>query len=331
MKRYGNIFEKIYSIDNLMEAHKKARRNKSHYTEVKMVNKDQEYRLLKIRNSLKNQTFTTSDYKVYDIFDGRKHRTIFKLPYYPDRIVQWAIMLQIEPIMTETLIFDTYASIPNKGIHLAVKRLKRAINTEGMYCLKLDVKQFFPSIDQDILLSLLGRKFKDRKLMWLLEDIIKSTPYGLPIGNYTSQWFANFYLAYFDHMVKEDLKLSYFRYMDDMISVSRKKESLWDALNKISDYLNYHLNLQIKDNYQVFPIDARGIDFLGYRIYKDHIFLRKSISKKIKRKFHTIKKRHKITKSDMRSMTSYKGWVDFCTSKKLKQNYIQPVLEGGIK
>lgn len=249
MKRYGNIFEKIYSIDNLMEAHKKARRNKSHYTEVKMVNKDQEYLLLKIRNSLKNQTFTTSGYKVYDIFDGRKHRTIFKLPYYPDRIVQWAIMLQIEPMITRTLIFDTYASIPNKGIHLAVKRLKRAINTEGMYCLKLDIKQFFPSIDQDILLSLLERKFKDRKLIWLLENIIKSTPCGLPIGNYTSQWFANFYLAYFDHMVKKDLKLSYFRYMDDMVIVSKEKEFLWNALNKISNYLNYYLNLQIKDNY----------------------------------------------------------------------------------
>ena len=133
-----------------------------------------------------------------------------------------------------------------------------------MYCLKLDVRKFYPSINHYVLKKMLRRKFKDADLLWLLDEIIDSAP-GLPIGNYLSQYFANFYLAYFDHWIKEEKRVKYyFRYADDMVILSDDKSYLHDLLKEIGKYFNEELKLEIKSNYQIFPVDSRSIDFVGY-------------------------------------------------------------------
>lgn len=167
MKRHGNIYHRIVDMDNLRKAHENARKGKAFYTEVKMVDKDPEYYLKKIQKQLIEKTYRTSEYEVFTVNDKGKVREIYKLPYYPDRIVHWAIMQQIEHIFLNQFIPQTYAAIPDKGIHAAFLQLDEYMkDTSGAkYCLKLDVKKFFPSIDNHILKQLLRKKFKDTELL----------------------------------------------------------------------------------------------------------------------------------------------------------------------
>lgn len=199
MKRIGNLYEKIYSIDNLLLADKKARKGKINTKEVIKFDEDK-YRSISILHQiLKNETYKTSEYKVFILYDP-KEREVFKLPYFPDRIVHHSIMNILENIFIKTFTTNTYNCIKGRGIHKAFYKLKNSLkdieNTK--YCLKLDIKKFYPNINNEILKNLLRKKFKDKKLLKLLDEIIDST-IGIPIGNYLSQYFANFYLSYFDH------------------------------------------------------------------------------------------------------------------------------------
>lgn len=323
MKRYGNIFQNIHALSNIELAHKKARKGRAHYSDVKMINNHPE-KLRDISRYLRTGAYSTSQYQIETINDRGKERQIFILPYYPDRIVQWAIMLQIQDILLKTFIFDTYASIPNRGIHKAIKRVNKSIQNNGTYCLKIDIKKYFPSIDQHILCTLLEKRFKDYRLLDLLFEIIYSIEKGLPIGNYLSQWLANYYLAFFDHKVCNQFHLPYFRYMDDIVVFSDSKEQLWDVLSFMEDELD-KLRLKVKENYQVFPSKVRGVDFLGYRCFGDYTLLRKKIARNIKRKVNTIQ--GKPTESQINSMMSYKGWAQHCDSYRFHQKYIKHFVE----
>ena len=330
MKRYNNLYKEIYDIENLKLAHIKASKGKGHYSEIKKVNKNLDARLLKIQIMLKNKTYKTSKYKVKTVNDNGKNRTIRALPYYPDRIIQWAIMLVIEKVFIKTFIADTYSAIPNRGIHKALYKLKKVLKKEkDLYCLKLDIKKYYDNINHKVLKSLLRKKFKDNDLLILLDEIIDSMKgsKGIPIGNYTSQYFANFYLSYFDHWIKEDLGIKhYFRYMDDIIILDKDKTKLHDIFNKINSYVTNDLKLIIKSNWQVFPVAVRGIDFIGYRFFNDYILLRKSIAKRFKRTMIKFKKYKKLTKSNLLSIGSYYGWLIHCNGYNLFYKYIKGII-----
>ena len=266
--------------------------------------------ILKLHLLLKNKTFKTSPYKTFKIFDP-KERLIYSLPYYPDRIVHHAIMNVLEPIFVKTFTSDTYSCIKGRGIHAAVNKLKNALKDvdDTKYCLKLDIKKFYPSINHNILKQIIRKKIKDKDLLWLLDEIIDSVD-GIPIGNYLSQYFANLYLTYFDHWLKEGKSVKYyFRYADDMVILSSDKKYLHSLLNDIRDYLTNHLDLTIKGDYQIFPIAVRGIDFLGYVFFHTHILLRKSIKKR-------FGKMMKYNKNKL-SYDSYNGWLKHCNGKHL--------------
>jgi hypothetical protein len=329
MKRYGNIYEKIYDIDNLRLAHINARKGKASYEEVKMVNKNPDYYLYKIQDMLKNKTFKTSKYVHRQINDKGKIREISKLPYFPDRIVHWAIMLQIENIFIKNFIYDTYASLPNRGTHKVINKMQVAMKDKEKtkYTLKLDIKKFFPNIDKEILKSLLRKKFKDKDLLWVLDEIIDSGPNGLPIGNYISQYLSNFYLSYFDHWIKEEMYVKYYyRYMDDMIIFSRSKMELKILKVYIEEYLKNNLKLKIKNNWQIFPTYVRGVDFLGYRLFGDYTLLRKKISKSIVKKCKSIEKSG-VKKNDLNSIMSYMGWLKHCNSYNFVKKYMLGIIE----
>lgn len=186
---------------------------------------------------------------------------------------------------------------------------------ETIYCLKMDVRKFYPSVNHDILCDIIKKKIKDKYLLTLLIGIIYSAD-GVPIGNYLSQFFANLYLAYFDHWVKEELKCKfYFRYADDIVILSSDKNFLRNVLMAIKMYLKEVLNLRLKSNYQIFPVDDRGVDFVGYRFYHTHVLLRKSIKIRL---FKLIRRYQsgKIDKQELRRQ-SYFGWLKFCNSKNL--------------
>lgn len=281
MKRLNNLYEKIYNLDNLILADKKARIGKSKQKDVIKHDLNQVENILKLQKQLIDNKFKTSDYHIFKIYEG-KERIIYKLPYYPDRILHHAIMNILEPIFVSTFISNTFNCIKKRGILGAYQKINKALKDKEntRYCLKLDIKKFYPNINNIILKSLLRRKFKDKLLLNLLDEIIDSTK-GVPIGNYLSQYFANFYLSYFDHWLKENQKVKYyFRYCDDLVILHNDKEYLHILFNNIKHYLNTNLDLEIKSNYQIFPVNKRGIDFVGYKFYHNYILLRKSIKNK---------------------------------------------------
>lgn len=314
MKRYKAFFERIIDKENIRLAHLKARRGKAHYKEVRFVNNNMEECIEHIHSILKNKEFTCSDYVVFIKQCGKKQREIYKLPYYPDRIIHHAIMNVLEPVWDRVFVRDTYSSIKGRGIHDGVKRMKKAMaDKEGTcYCLKFDIQKFYPSIDNDILKSIIERKIKDPDTLELLNKVIDKEK-GLPIGNLLSQVFGNLYLAYFDHWCKEELKAKYyFRYCDDVVVLSHSKEELHAMFVKIKQYLEENLRLAIKSNYQVFPVDARGIDFLGYVFFHDYTLLRKSIKQAM---IKAVKAGNKL------ALPSYFGWIKHADTYNLKKKY----------
>lgn len=336
MKRHGAIYDKICTIENLYEAHRNAREDKLFYKEVKMVDSNPEYYLKQVQNMLVNETYEVSPYSFSIINDKGKERELAKLPYFPDRIIQWAVMLQIENVFMEVFCSHTCASIVCRGISKAQDLLHRYMkqDIEGTkYALQMDISKFYPSIDHEILKNNLRRKFKDEKLLRLLDKIIDSSPNetGVPIGSYLSQYLANYYLAYFDHWMKENLHLPYVvRYMDDIVVLSGSKEKLHFVKNQVETYLHDNLKLSLKSNWQIYPVDIRGIDFIGFRSFHKYTLLRKRTCIKFKRKMKIIYRKQLnnqlINYSQWCSANSYCGWLSMCNGYRLKQKYIAPII-----
>ena len=319
MKRYNNLFDKIVSLDNLYEADKRARRQKSHRPEVMLFDKNKDKLLLDLQRKLINGEYETSEYYVFKIYEP-KEREIFKLPYYPDRIVHHAIMNIMEPIWVSAFVKETYSCIRKRGIHKALKDVKFALKDEinTQYCLKLDIRKFYPSIDHDILKTIIRKKIKDKRLLSLLDEIIESAQ-GVPIGNYLSQFFTNLYLTYLDHWIKEQKKVRYyFRYADDIVILGGDKQQLRDLFYDIQDYLNNKLKLNFKDNWQIFKVDSRGIDFVGYRVFHTHTLLRKRIKKRFCKKINKLNKKQNLDKDTYKQkICSYIGWIKYCNGRNL--------------
>jgi len=332
MKRYGDLWNKIIDKENIRQAHKKARKDKSFYSEVQYVDEHLEECVDKIHEMLKNKTYTIkpSDYTKFTKWDKTKFRDIYKLNYFPHRIIQWCLLLQTQYIFINSFISQTYASLPNRGIHLALKTLREYSQDKNntQYCLKIDIHHFYPSINRKINKKQLKNKFKDKDVLWLMFMLIDSLEgdKGIAIGSLFSQYDGNFVLTPFDHWIKEEKKVKYYeRYCDDMIFLSNSKEELHELLKEIKIYLKDNLDLELKDNYQIFPVDDRGIDFLGYRSFRNYTILRKTTYKKYKRKMLRISKLYKqhgnLTYSQVCTINSYLGWIKWCNCDNLIIKY----------
>ncbi len=327
MKRIGNLYQQITSIENLRIADVAASKHKGKKRDVVMHFENREINLFRLQNMFLDKTYQTSTYSTFNIYEP-KERIIFKLPFFPDRIAHHAIMNVMQPIFISTFTADTYSCIPRRGIHPAAEKIKKALRdvpgTE--YCLKIDIKKFYPNVDHEILKQLMRRKVKCKDSLWLMDGIIDSAP-GLPIGNYLSQYFANFYLTYFDHWIKERMGVKYyFRYADDMVFLSGSKEFLHRLLSEIRKYLREELKLEVKGNYQIFPVAKRGIDVLGYVFFHTHTLIRKSIKQNFARM---------VAKSrNQQSTMAYKGWLIHCnakhlTKKLLNESFQRPKYKNG--
>lgn len=353
MKRYDHLYEKIYDLENLRKAHQHAKKGKSWYREVREIDKDPDRYLIQIQKMLVDHTYKTSDYDVFYKRDGKKLRKIYKLPYYPDRICQWAVIQVIEPCIINNLTADTYSAIPGRGIHRCLAKLQTAMwnDPEGCrYCLKLDAKHYYQSINHDILKSKYSKMFNDPELLWLLNEIIDSistaetedltaiypqgedidSETGIPIGNYLSQYSGNYYFSDFDHWIKEQKHVKhYFRYMDDMVIFGRTKEELFALNDEIDDYFRDELKLRIKANWQVFPTYVRGVDFVGYRTFYKYTLLRKSTRLKMEKAMSAIgskvKSGNMMNYSEWCSINSYEGWLRHADTFRLTQKYITPL------
>lgn len=334
MKRVGNLWDRITDLENIKEAHRCARKDKTFYREVKMVDANLDFYAREIQQLLRNKLYSVSEYRRQLINDKGKERLLMKLQYYPDRIIQWAIMLQLEPIFLKTFCKHTCASIPKRGLERAWNMTRSYIDNDPVgtkYCYKMDVRKFYDSIDHNILKKKLRRKIKDKDVLWLLDTIIDSYPgdKGVPIGSYLSQYFANFYLSDFDHYLKEDLHIAYcVRYMDDVIIFSDTKEKLHEYHTNIVVFL-HNEKLELKGNYQIFSTGCRGVDFVGFRFFPHFTLLRKKSIKNLKElsaRIYDLQERHiEISFKDFCAINSYAGWLLMCDSYKLRQKYIDPI------
>ena len=319
-QRLDNKMTQIYSADNVELAIKKSRKGKKCKRAIKRFDADRKANTEKIIKSLQDGTYKTSEYSHKKIYDP-KEREISILPYNPDRVAQHAIIGVIEPDLVKKFIPQTYACIKNRGIHKALKVIRRDMrrDVEGTtYCLKIDIRHYYPSIDHQIMKDAVRRMVKDPRLLPVLDNIIDSED-GLPIGNYSSQYLANVYLDRFDHWMKETMGVKYYyRYVDDIVVLSDSKPYLHDLLEKMRKELEKY-KLEVKGNYQVFPVEARGIDFLGYVIRHDYVLVRKRVKNNIKKKLQKCIDAGMTTKEMHDAMGSYYGWLKHCDSKHLIQ------------
>lgn len=312
MKRYNNLFEQITSFENLFLASQKAQKGKRHKASVSSFNLELERQLLIIQRELQNQTYQPGLYKRFLIFDPKK-RLISAAPYR-DRIVQHALCNVIEPIFDKTFIYDSYACRKGKGTLKAVDRFTKFCR-QNNYVLKCDISKYFDSIDHNILLGLVSRKIKDKLALRLIKLIIDSSnnqEKGIPIGNLTSQFFANIYLNGMDHFIKEQLGCRYYiRYTDDFVVLDNDKRRLHEIKGVIADYLE-RLKLRLHPvKSRVFPV-RQGTDFLGYKIYPDFRLIRKDNVKRFKRR---MKGRFKLLRLGLTTIPdithSIQSWLGF--------------------
>ena len=331
MKRKGNIYQKICTLENCKEAIIKASKNKKYRKDVSHILNNTDKYALQLSTILKNKEYKPSLYIEKKIYDGanKKERIIYKPKFYPDQCVHWALMLQIKPILKKGMYDWSCAAIEGRGVHYGARHIRKILvrdrkNTK--YCLKLDIKKYYPSINKELLKKKFRRLIKDYDVLNLIDSIIDSSADGLPIGNFTSQWFANFNLQDLDHYIKEQLKVKYYiRYMDDMVLFHRNKKELHKIRIAVDEFLHKE-GLRIKENWTLFKVDSRPIDFMGFRFYRGYTTLRRGIFLRMKRRIKRIYKKGKITQNDAGAVMSYHGWITNSNSYKIHQKYVRPYI-----
>ncbi|MCK5198417.1 MAG: group II intron reverse transcriptase domain-containing protein, partial [Spirochaetales bacterium] len=248
MKRAGNLYNRIVTSENIKIAYYKAKKGKRFKKDVLIYNQNLEKNLQNMQVELINRNVTVGNYHFFKIFDP-KERVICAADFR-ERILHHAIMNVMDPIFEKFQIFDSFACRKNKGTHKAVRRAFY-FSKKYSYFVKMDIRKYFDSIDHAVLKNLLRRKIKDKSVLDLLDSIIDSyakTPgRGIPIGNLTSQYFANFYLGFADRYIKETLKITgYVRYMDDMVIWGENQQKLNICKDSITSHIKNMLKLDVK-------------------------------------------------------------------------------------
>lgn len=331
MKSYNNLFEKLIEDENIKKAINRSSLGKRERKDVAHVLADQDYHVKVIKDILIKQKFKVPNHELKEINDGitLKKRLIVRPRYKYEQIIHHSVIQILAPIIKRGMHKYSCGSIPGRGAHYGKRYIEKFIRNNQnacKYCLKMDVHHFFQSISHSELKKLLKKKIHDEKFLWIVFTLIdgysdheeNGEVYGIPIGYYTSQWFANWFLEGLDHYIKENLKAKcYVRYMDDMIIFGSNKRSLHKTRKGIAEYLE-NIKLELKDNWQVFKFDyiksdgtrcGRPLDFMGFKFYRDRTIVRKSIMLKATRKANRIRKKEHVTWYDACQMVSYLGWL----------------------
>jgi retron-type reverse transcriptase len=325
MKVYRNLFNKIIDPETLFLAWKEFRDGKSKKPDVLLFEQELEQNIFKLARELKNKTYKHDKYSDFYISDP-KRRHIHKATVR-DRVLHHAVVMNLNNIFEPTFIANSFSCRVGKGSHKGVNTLRSMIrkesknDTKQCYILKCDVQKFFDSIDHGILLSFLRRKIKDPDTMWLIENVVESYTSeksdlfhrrGVPIGNLTSQLFANVYMNEFDQFMKNKLRIKHYsRYTDDFVVVSSDKLYLENLIKKISNFLDGNLGLNLHPHKVEILSYSEGIDFLGYVVFPHHTIIRKRTKTRIIWKFRDRIKLYRTgiieKKSVEASLNSYLG------------------------
>jgi RNA-directed DNA polymerase len=322
-----SFFDEIISLDNLFLAWQEFSQGKRNKIDVQQFQLNIENNIFQLHYELKAKTYRHSNYLAFNVCDPklrRIHKAIVK-----DRVLHHAIFRLLYPIFDRNFIFDSYSCRINKGTHKAVKRLEQFSRKQSgnyqnnIFALKCDIRKFFDSIDQEILLQLIKNKIQDDEAIWLINIIIKSFFRGLPLGNVTSQLFANIYLNEFDQFVKHNFKIKYYlRYCDDFIILSKEENYLKKLLIPINRFLQINLKLNLHPDKINLRKYSQGIDFLGYIVLPHYKALRTKTKRRIFKKIKARKEKliEKIIndKKFNQSLQSYYGVLKHCNGYKIK-------------
>ncbi|OGI25558.1 MAG: hypothetical protein A3J76_05765 [Candidatus Moranbacteria bacterium RBG_13_45_13] len=322
------MFEKIVSLGNLFSAWREFSLGKMKKADVLEFKLNLEGNLFELRRELREKTYRHSHYTAFSVCDPklrRIHKACVK-----DRVLHHAVFRILYPIFDKSFIFDSYSCRIGKGTHRAVVRLGKYCrklsrnNTKNIFVLKCDVRKFFDSIDQDILLELIRKKICDKDVLRLIGEIIRSFELGLPLGNVTSQLFANIYLNRLDQFVKQELKEKYYlRYCDDFLILSKDEEHLEKLIYPIREFLKKKLGLDLHPDKIIIRKFRQGIDFLGYVVLPHHTVLR---TKTKRRTLSRIKGKKFLSREDLiseekfnQSLQSYLGILTHCKGYNIRK------------
>ncbi len=328
MKRHGNLWPQVIDFNNLMAANKKAQRGKRYRENVLYFNSRLADELLQLQTELESRSYQPGEYKTFQIVEPKK-RMISAAPYR-DRVVHHALCNVIAPVFERTLIRDTYANREGYGTHRALRRFTEFARS-SRYVLQCDIRKYFPSIDHEILKSTIRRKIKCADTLWLIDTIIDAsneqeemivhfpgdelwTPYerrrGLPIGNLTSQFFANVYLAGFDRFVKESLRApKYVRYVDDFALFGDDRNELAEWRKRIEEFLA-SLRLQIHPVKSQLFETRHGVSFVGYRVLPDRIRVRSDNLQRARKRLRLLQNAYRSGEKTLDQITqSLRSWI----------------------
>jgi RNA-directed DNA polymerase len=337
MKVHKNIFARIITPENLFQAWEEFRRGKGTRKDVQAFEWQLEQNILSLCRDLRNRTYRHGEYSAFSICDP-KQRRIHKATVR-DRILHHAIFKVLNPIFEPTFIAHSFSCREGKGTHKAVDALEiwlRKVsrnNRKSCFALKCDIHQFFASVDHAILLSILSKKIKDADAMRLLIEIVESfrTPgqegersKGIPIGNLTSQLFANVYLNEFDQFMKHTMHVRhYVRYTDDFVIVDSDRSALENLIPAMQEFLSGSMNLKLHPRKIILRKFGQGIDFLGYVVLPHHRTLRtrtkKRMFRKLKLRVVNFKKGSGSETSVECSLQSYLGVLSHANTEQLSE------------
>lgn len=354
MKSIKRIYSQIIEKENIKQAILNASKKKRKRPDVKKVLESIDDHVNVVHEMLINTA--PHDIQVYNkelayqprrrfkhvinTDNGKKVRVIEKPNFMYDQIIHHAIMQVLAPHMMSSMYMYCCGSVPKKGASLGKKAICKWIKTDRKntkYILKMDIRHFYPSVNQEYLKGYLLKRIKDKRTNHLLSIIIDSCCEGLPLGFYTSQWLANFMLEPLDHYIKENLHAKYYvRYLDDMVIFGANKKELHKIRNEVEQKL-HDMGLLMKYNHQVFRFDyisrkdnrrkGRPLDFMGFKFYRDRTILRKSLMLSATRKARRIAKKKRKTWYDAAGMLSYIGWVDNTNTYQMYEKQIKPFVE----
>lgn len=328
-KTYRHLWPQITSFETLHAAYLKARKGKRYTAGVLRFSAGLEERLLELQEELRERRYRISEYHRFNVYEPKK-REVASLPFR-DQVVQHALIAVIEPVFDKRLIYDSYACRVGKGNHAGADRitgwLRRAHRMwSETYVLKADVKSYFASVDHDVLKKLFRRRIACDGALWLTDLFVDSwnaeSGRGIPIGNLTSQLYANIYLHELDRFVKYDLRVKfYLRYMDDFVVIGSDKTELNVLRAQIDRFLQEHLKLRLNSRTSVFPED-QGIDFLGYRIWRTHRLLRKRSVKRMRRWIRAWRKGKVYTEEIEASVAAWLGHAEHADTYNLQRELL---------
>ena len=352
MKTHKNLYPKIYDLKNLILAYKKARKGKTKKNYVQNFEENLAYNLKLLHDELKNQTYTPKLLETFILRDP-KTRKISKSDFR-DRVIHHALCNAIEPIFDKTFIYDNCANRKGKGNLFAIQRFyifMQKVSRNGKingwfnknqikgYCFKADIKHYFQEINHEILLNILKSKIKCQKTIWLIGAIMFGAlkrerererrgqfgnRKGMPLGNLTSQFFANVYLNELDQFVKHKLKAKYYiRYVDDFVILHSSKSQLKIWKNEISKFLKENLKLELHlDKSKIINL-SRGVDFVGFRNLYYFKLLRKRNIKNMERKIKLFNTGEIDSKKFCEIFQGWQAYAKWANSYKLTNKIIK--------